>query len=198
MRSAAPWVGILLLTGSFHFIRGAPFDGGLFLAAAVALTVDACGLLGKPVTSRRLTLRMAVPIGLLAGVVLVAAPRYGAVDAVAVSALGLLLLPAIWPQTSSALQNTLGTDLHENTAADEAHVAALRRSGVLWACVGVVGCLWEVLAYFLGLPSAAAEHAHPPLSDLVGPLMDATAGRIVCVSVWLVGGYALLRRGGRS
>lgn len=198
LRSVAPWAGILFLTGFFHLIRGAPLDGGIFLAAGAALTADAWGLLGAPVTSRRVAFRAAVPIGLFAGVVLVSAPRYGAVDAITVSALGMLLLPAIWPQTSAASLNVVDADLHEEAADDEPRVTALRRSGVLWASIGVVGCLWEVLAYFLGLPSAAAEYAHPPLSDLVGPLMDGTAGRLVCVTMWLAGGYALLRRGGRG
>lgn len=187
MRHAVPWIGILFLTGAFHFFRGAPVDGVIFLLAGLALTTDALGLLGRPLTSWRLSARVAVPLGLLAGVILAAAPRYGVADTVTVSLLGLILLPAVWPQPDASPADD-----------EQRETAGIRRAGILWSCVGVVGCLWEVLAYFLGLPSVAAEYTHPPLSDLIGPLLDTMPGRAICVALWLLGGYALLRRGRRQ
>jgi len=47
------------------------------------------------------------------------------------------------------------------------------------------------------MPSPAAEFEHPPLSDLIEPLVANPFGRAACAALWLLAGAALLRRGRR-
>jgi hypothetical protein len=72
---------------------------------------------------------------------------------------------------------------------------ARRWAAVLWAWVALAFCIWELAAYLLGRPSAAAEYAFPPLSDLLDPAVTSPFWRIILVAGWLAGGAALLRRG---
>ncbi|MCX7522257.1 hypothetical protein OSC27_08200 [Microbacterium sp. STN6] len=194
LRTGAPWTGILLLTGGFHFYRGVPADGVIFVAAGLAVLADSAGLLGAPRSGAVLTGRVAAPVAVVAGLVLVFAPRYSPADAVTLAALGVASLVLVWPEPAG-LPTDDGTGVAEQALDTRRSV---RRTGVLWSIVGVAGCLWELSAYFLGLPSATAEFAHPPLSDIVGPLLDSVAGRALCVAVWFIGGFALLRRGRSS
>lgn len=198
---AAPWLCILVLTGGFHVLRGATVDAVIFLGVAVLLAADAAlgplrsdtdalGTGGSgtgSVAGRQSPPGWIVASGLLIGVVLALAPRYSPVDAVAVGALGLLLVPVIWPEPGPA-------------RADARHASsprppALRHAGTLWSTLAVVAAGWELTSFFLGMPSAAAAVAHPALSDIVGPLADWAPTRALCVGLWLLGGFALLRRG---
>lgn len=72
---------------------------------------------------------------------------------------------------------------------------AHRRSAIAWCTLGVSLCLWELAAFFLGLPSTQASDAHPALTDLVEPLVAQGWGRAVGATLWVIGGIALVRRG---
>lgn len=208
LRRSSPWVVILLLTGGFHVLRGASVDAVIFLGIGGLLAADAIASVYAP----RLAPALGEPLGIhgrgalepgpwipngsmssgvlgvgaLVGVVLVVAPRYSAFDAVAVGALGLLLVPLVWPEPERQHADAAPTS--------SPSAAALRRTGILWSLVAVVASGWELSSFFLALPSAAAAAAHPALSDLVGPLADWMPTRAICVALWLLGGYALLRR----
>lgn len=198
---AAPWVSILLLTGGFHVLRGASVDAVIFLGIGVLLAADAAlgplnsdaldaASVGSAPDASGRSPSWIVAFGVLIGAVLALAPRYSPLDAVAVGGLGLLLVPVIWPEPGRAQPDA--------RPAPSPRPPALRRAGILWSTLAVVAAGWELSAFFLGLPSAAAAVAHPALSDIVGPLADWAPTRTICVGLWLLGGYALLRHGRES
>ena len=188
------WIAILVLCGSFQIYRGAPIDGAFFLAAGVALLADAAGWLTllDRYPLPRLRLAAQVALGAIVVAVITFAPQWGVADLAVVCVVGTTALIVAWRGDGMPT-----TDLRPERADDEAEAVrhAVRRSAVLWAAAGVFLCLWELSSFFLAMPSAAAENAHPPLSDLIDPIVANPAGRAVCATLWIVGGAALLRRG---
>ncbi len=182
----AAWIAILSLTGAFHLFRGAPADGLIFFGGALALTADAFGRLRfRPLdrerTTRRLLMWILMAVLLL---VLALAPLYGGVESIVVVAIGVALIPVVWPQPANPTPR--------------ARPDAVRRAAFAWSVLAVAGFAWEIGAYFMSTPSPAAEYAFPPLSDLVDPFVASPVGRAVLIAIWLVGGYALIRRGRSS
>jgi hypothetical protein len=179
----AAWISILCLTGAFHLFRGAPLDALIFFGGALVLTADALGWLGfVPLNRERRIRRVLIAVLMaVALLVLALAPLYGGVETVAVVAIGIALMPVVWPQPGNP--------------APRARPDAVRRSAVAWSVVAGAGLAWEVGAYFMARPSPAAEYAFPPLSDLVDPFIASPIGRAVLIALWLLGGYALIRRG---
>jgi hypothetical protein len=105
-RLAQPWTLVLIATGAFQFLRGAPVDGAFFAGIAALLLADALGWLPRatprrPRGARHLAvwlLAAAVPLG----IALVLAPRHGVVEGIIVAGIGAsaLLLgwdPPAWP-----------------------------------------------------------------------------------------------------
>ena len=123
-------------------------------------------------------------MGLGMGVPLLLAPLFGIVDLFVLLAVGVATLVIAWPDSSLAPGDS-----------DAARAPARRRAAVLWAWVALAFCIWELAAYLLGRPSAAAEYAFPPMSDLLDPAVASPFWRIILVAGWLAGGAALLRRG---
>jgi hypothetical protein len=121
----------------------------------------------------------------VASLVMAVAPLYGAVDAVVVVGLGVLLLPVVWADRPPGPR-------------DAPSGRRVRRAAVAWSTVIVAGCAWEIAAFFLSRISPAAAQQFPPLSDLIVPLLESPVTRAFLVAAWLIGGYALLRRGYRS
>ncbi len=187
LRIIAPWTAILLVTGAFHFYRGAPVDAVVYLAVAAALIVDALGWLRGAPSFRLPPTAATIGVSVVLGALLVISPRHGVVDGVVVTGIGLTVLPLAWSGVPR------GTGRRGRT--DE---TAIRRTALAWALLGVGGCLWEVASFLLGLPGPAAEYAHPALSDLLDPFIEWAPGRILFVAAWLAGGIALLSRGRRS
>ena len=191
--TALCWIAVLLVTALFHELRGAPVDAVLYAAAAALLVLDVVGWLRVPLRLRvdRDTVSRRIIAGMLIGVAAVSlalAPLYGGIDQVIVIGLGVLLLPVAWAD------RTAGADAHARTrpAADR---RALRRAAILWSAVIVAGCAWEVVAFFLGRSLPAREQDFPALSDLLDPLIAWPPARGVLVALWLLAGYALIRRG---
>lgn len=185
-----PWLVVLAFTGCFHLYRNAPIDGVVYLLVGLALTLDALGVL--PVV-RRTAARAGHPLVLIpaaaaCGIVLVFAPRHSIADGIVVTAIGATVLVLAWPDPAPGRPR-------DEAGGEDARL--LRRSAALWASAGILGCLWELGAFFLGRSSPTAEYDFPPLSTLVGPLLDEPLGRAVLVALWLLGGWALLRRGER-
>ncbi|HEY9497915.1 MAG TPA: hypothetical protein VIQ78_02705 [Terrimesophilobacter sp.] len=177
-RVAQPWTLILVATGLFQVLRGAPIDGAIFLVVATVLMMDALGWVSGP---NRAQLRHGVLIGAAAvlGTLMVIVPRHGIIEGVILSAIGLSVLFFAWPTPGDT----------------DAALAPLRRSAVLWSVIGVVCCLWEVSSFLLGLPSADAKVTHPSISLLLDPVLDTPEGRVGFTALWLLSGIALLRRG---
>ena len=178
----AAWITILLLTGGFQIYRGAPVDGGVFLAMAVALILDLTGILPAPRTGEWRPSRIILICVLgAAALVLALTPRHGIGDGVAIAVSGILVFLVAWPQ-------------HDiDATGGSAWTPRMRRAATLWASVGIAVCLWELTMYFLG--TYVDRYGFPALSDLLNPLLDNPIGRILFAAAWLVGGVALMRRG---
>jgi hypothetical protein len=181
----AAWVAILILTGGFQIYRGAPIDGAVFLALAVALILDLTGILPAPRNTQWQPSRI-ILISVLgaAAAVLALTPRHGIGDGIAIAISGILVFLVAWPQRGAPA----GTNETES-----AWTPRMRRSAAAWACVGIAICLWELAMYFLG--TYVDRSAFPALSDLLDPLLNNPIGRILFAAAWLVGGVALMRRG---
>jgi hypothetical protein len=205
------WIAILVLCGSFQVFRGAPIDGVFFLAAAVALTADAAGWLATVDRYPLPHLHVAaqVVLGTIAVVIIAVVPQFDVVDLVVVSVIAATTLIVGWRDDGARLVvgtgdsgGTGSSGSSDGTGASGSRRPSLtrpvRRSAILWAGAGVFLCLWELASFFLAMPSAAAEFDHPPLSDLVDPIVANPFGRALCAALWLLAGAALLKRGRRS
>lgn len=177
-RIAQPWTVILVITGLFHLLRGAPVDAVFFLVIAAVLVADAAGWVRLHGTTQP---RLGWLLGAAAvlGALMVFSARHGVVEGLIVSAIGLCVLRFTWDSPREPGPSSV----------------ALRRSAILFTIVGVIGCLWEVTSYLLGVPSAAAKFDHPSGSLLLDPFVGTIEGRIVFTALWLLGGIWLLRRG---
>jgi hypothetical protein len=187
------WVAILLLTALFHIIRGAFVDAWIYGIAAGVLVLDQVGWLRIPLrlSADRDTLSRRVVAGVLiavAAVTLGLSPLYGEVDTAVVVGLGLLLLPVAWADRGRPAAG------HEPDAAER---RAVRRAAALWSAVIAAGCVWEIGAFFLGRDLPGHAQDFPALSDLMDPVLAWPPARAVLVALWLLGGYALIRKGWR-
>lgn len=165
---------IVVVAGCFHFYRGAPLDGVMFLAVGGWLAVTESRGPAPSVDSLESRPRRAPQAGLVLVVaVLTVAPRYGPADVVVVGMLG-----------SAAVV----------LAATRGDSAPPARRGPLWpyAVVGLVAALNELTAYLLET-SPAADWRHPAVSDLVDPLFAWLPTRGLLVLAWLAGGLWLWR-----
>jgi hypothetical protein len=77
-----------------------------------------------------------------------------------------------------------------------ARSGGISRSAIAWVAIAIVGCLWEVATFLLGLPSPAASMEHPSISILLDPVLGSAGGKIGFVAVWLIVLVWLLRRTG--
>lgn len=179
----AAWVAILTVTGGFHFYRGAPVDGAIFVGAALVLVADALGWLRFAPLDRERHPRTLVLVVLIvvATLVLAIAPLYGGVETAVMVAIGIALMPIVWPQPGPS--------------ASAPPPDSVRRAAIAWSAIAVAGASWEIGSYFLSVPSPEAEFEHPPLSDLIDPLVASPFTRLALIALWLIGGYALIRRG---
>jgi hypothetical protein len=176
----AAWLAVPVLAGAAQVLRGAWGDAAIFLVPTAVLAADAAGLL----PARRgdaARLRRVLPLAtVLVGVVLVAAPRHGALDALSIAALGVLVLASDWPDPPPLPR------------------APVRpRSAALWAGAAAALGLWELANFLLGYGSDRATARHPVISDLLDPVADAWVGRLLLATAWVLAGVALLRRGRR-
>ncbi|WP_157498257.1 hypothetical protein [Leifsonia sp. Leaf336] len=185
----AGWTGVLLITAVFHVVRGAPVDAAIYALGAVVLIFDAFGWLRIPLrmppdrdtVSRRVIAGTLIAV---ASLTLGVTRLYSPADTAIVVGLGVLLLPVAWADRGGAAPQPLS--------------AVIRRTAVAWSIVIVFGCLWEIGIFFLGRDLTGSENAFPALSDLLDPLLAWPHARVVLVACWLLGGYALLRRGRQS
>lgn len=185
------WIGVLALTAAFQFGRGAPVDGAVFAGASVLLTLDTLGLL-PPLAAIRLPARwVLLSVALVCAAVLIVAPLAGTVAGACIVLIGFACMPFVWP---GDVRQGAPAGVSADTPARH---RVLRRTGVLWAVLAVLVCLWELAAFFLGAPSSAAELVHPTISALIEPFVAWPWGKPIFVVLWLLGGIALLRIGQR-
>lgn len=177
----APWTAILIVTAAFHASRGALIDALVFFAVAVALILDAELYRRARPAIRLPPMPVTIAVAALLGAVLALSPRRGLLDGLILVAIGITVLPIAWSPPSAH-------------SAHSSSPNAIRRAAIAWSSVGVFGCLWELSAFWLGLPSDQARWDHPAVSHLVDPVLEEPAGRAVFVALWLAAGIALLAR----
>ena len=175
---AAPWLAILLITGTVQFVRNAPWDGVIFLTAATVLAVDVVHPLPswpRPHVGRKLVVWLVVAA---AGLLLVLMPRHGVGEGIVAIAIGLTALLFAWPDRPASAR-----------VADD---RTIRRTGVLWAVTALAVCVWELTSFVLGrvMPGGVVEH--PAISDLINPILDVDWGHAVFAAAWLAFGALLL------
>ncbi len=219
LRHSLPWVLVLFITAGFHFYRGVPADGWIFLAAGLALGADTAlrhvrhrGSAGpsRPAAAQSRQARLsgrvlvwALPaLGAGAAVVVVLAPPDSLGVPAAVGLAGAGMLVVAWPQRPSPAQlpgvepSRPRTGRASQRPGDSSRPRApkpLRRSAWWWASVLLFLALWELGNYFIDVLDPAGAWAYPPLTDLLQPLFDNQDSRWLMMLVWLAGCAGLVR-----
>lgn len=182
---AAPWVGILAAISVTQIVRDQPFDAVLFGLGAVAIAVDALGLLPDAPVGPSIQRSVLLAAGGVVIVVLVVAPRHGIVSGLAVGAVGVLAVALAWFR-----RPPLPVD--DSAAASALRRTRVRRAAIGWAIVVVALCLVELWSFLMGRLTAEAKGQHPAVSELLDPALDSPIGRLVFGLVWVGLGVALL------
>jgi hypothetical protein len=188
-----PWIAIVALTAAVQFVRAAPVDGVVFCAVGAALLADALGILLGIAPLARPGIVPVLAGALAAGLLLTLTPRHGVVDGIVLVGAGIAALVAGWP----ALREGGSDDRSRPHGPRRGDAAAVRRTAVLWAAVGVATCLWELTSFVLQRVWPQQKDQHPAISDLLDPALDQLWFRALFVAGWLALGIALLARGGR-
>ena len=186
---SAPWIAIVALTAAVQFVRAAPVDGVVFGLVAVALLADALGIVPRFRPIARPGVVPVLAAALAAALLLALTPRHGVVDGIVLVGVGLAALVAAWAGVRPGPEKARGPRRGD--------AAAVRRTAILWAAVGVATCAWELTSFVFGrvLPEQKAQH--PAISDLIDPALDQFWFRALFVVGWIALGIALLGRGGR-
>lgn len=187
------WITILVLCGSFQIYRGAPIDGVFFLGAGLALLADAAGWLRRidAYPLPRVNLAVLIVLGVVVVAIITVTPQFSVADVATVSVIGATALIVAWRDAPPRPKGDASSSSDDGASLAK----ALRRSAWLWAATGVFLCLWELSSFFLAMPSAQAENDHPPLSDLIDPIVANPIGRAILAAVWVAAGIGLLQRG---
>jgi len=179
--SALAWATILVLIGITQVMRGVVFDASLFFVVALLLVLDDVGALRVVLPRVRWFDPIVVAwVASCVGLLLVFAPRHGAVLGATMLLLGLAVLGVAWgprPILPSAV----------------ARGHALGRAIAWWTAVVVATCLWELAAFIWGRGGEAATQAHPAISDLLDPALDSLPGRLLFFAAWGGLGVAMLK-----
>lgn len=199
-----PIVAVLLLIAFCTAISGRVLDGGLMLAVAVLLAVDAGRSRLGPGAERARARAAAAPV---AGVPVAPQARRGLRKKLTTLALvAFWVLYAIvagsfrrytWPATACVL--ILGCLMvatgWQGPLRQRAALTGLPlRRAWLWAVVVVAGGVWE-LSSLLQQPTLTTDsYAHPTISALTDPVLGSHAGRSLIIGVWLLIGWFLAGR----
>lgn len=178
------WVIALSIMAGFQLWRGAWVDGVLFGVLVTMLVIDR-------LTGGRLRLPglpaappwLAPALSAALGIILVFAPRQGWLDLIVIVVIGVGVFLLGWsPAPSSGPARP---------------AAAVRRSMVIWAVLGVALAVWEALAFVFLTSLPQGEFGFPTISVLFDPLVESLPGRILFVGLWLICGLGLLDVTGR-
>lgn len=177
-RATVIWIAVLSLMAGFQLWRGAWVDGILFTALVAMLVIDRLTG-GRVVLIRRAAQAprwVVVTTTAILGAVLAIAPRHGTLDAIVITALGVLALVLAWSPTGKR---------------PERPAESYRRAAITWSLLGVAFCLWEAGAYIASV-SGGGEN-FPTVSVLLDPLLEWPLGRVFFTAAWLLGGLTLLK-----
>jgi len=178
------WLFVLVAIGVVQIVRLQWFDAAVFFVAAFGAGVIGRRPAAASAPARTVSLLVLSTMSAVLGAVLCFLPRHSAAMQAIVIAAGAV---AVW----LAVFNRAVAHPDRSTGFGP----GIRRLALAWAVIVIIGCVWELVQFILGLlhPDAAWF----ALSDLLNPLAATVPGKIVLVVAWLAGGVWLLRRGGR-
>lgn len=175
------WLFVLLAIGVVQIIRAQWFDAAVFFVATGGVILTARREHG---VRRRMPLAVLAPAAAILAAGLCFLPRHSVAMQLSVVAIGVVAV--VLAVTGRAVAHPE----HPTTLS-----RGIRRLALAWAIIAVLGCVWELIQFILGLVHPDA--AWFSLSDLLNPLVATVPGRILMVAAWTAGGVWLLRRGGR-
>ncbi len=175
------WIVVLGLIAGVQFFRAATIDGVIFTVVAIALVMDATGILPRSErTYRAPRLALLLPIAAAVAAVLILAPRHGIVVGILIVAIGVGAVVIAWPNRAPGNRDIWTTPT--------------RRAGMVWSVVALAACVWELTMYLLGTFTSGGRETYPALSDLLDPLADQPVGTVVLAAAWVAFGVFFLRR----
>ncbi|WP_167131764.1 hypothetical protein [Paramicrobacterium chengjingii] len=185
-----PWLIVLVLVAVFQLIRGAWADAGIFGAALLGVSVlTTMPKQRLPVAKANRRSVQALSIAaVLAGIVLVVAPRHGTVTGLVVCVIGIFAgysALAGGPHAAMEPRRSL-------SSIGRARPRALRNALIAWGSLIVLAGVWEATAYLSWKWGLLADGVMPSISDVLDPLLDTWAWKTVFVFVWLAGGTVLM------
>jgi hypothetical protein len=170
-----PWVPLFALVAVLQIPQHSPKDLTIFSVGVVLLlasnTTEQYTWHTRPIS----TAPVLWILGLCAPV-LALAERHGTIEAVGV----FLLLPlALWQVSASSKKPF-----------DTAQQPVRRTPVVIWTIPILILLALEFLAILL--TTVHNRYDYPTISSLIDPLFNTRVGHIICVTLWLTAGAALL------
>lgn len=174
----SPWAVLFAVIATWHAWRGAGFDTVIFALGTVLLTVESLrpDLLG---TRHRVRVRgkHAAAVCTALGAGLVVAPRASALTVTLVTVIGVSAFFMAWYHLHQRYRPAL---------------TITQRTGIhLWLGVATFLLLVEFAAYMAASASGSDER-FPTITVLIDPTIGHMWGRAVFVTLWLLGGWALV------
>ncbi len=142
---------MLGLIAGVQFFRNATIDGVIFTVVAIAVVVDATGILPRSErTFRAPRLIVLLPVAAAVAAVLIIAPRHGVVVGILIVAIGVGAVVIAWPNRAPGDRDIWTTPT--------------RRAGIVWSVVALAACAWELTMYLLGTFTSGGRETGPALS----------------------------------
>jgi len=115
LRAAAPVAAVLILAGLFHFYRGVPDEGVLFVAAGLAIAAEGAGWLPRP---RPRDFRLPGPtvslgIAAVGAAALAMLPPQGTMETVVLAVIGVMVIVIGWVQPVRAGHSQMSGELSD-------------------------------------------------------------------------------------
>lgn len=176
---AALWITVMVIMASFQTWRGAYEDGVLFYTLAAVLFIDRVTgeKLNAFVTKFRVPRGASITSAGVLFILLVVAPRHGALTFAIMMLIGIAMLLAAWPSPESPSTPSR---------------PALRRSAWVWGLLVIAMCVWEALAFVMSVTLPGGSEEHPTVSVLLDPALNTPFGKIFFVGLWVAFGLGLL------
>jgi hypothetical protein len=173
------WLVVVAAVALVQLSRQAWPDAAVLAVALVALLLDVTGRLPRPQVEPLRQGWFVLLVALVVAVVLVLAPRHGAVAGTAVATAGAAAAIYAWPDRTG--------DLPEWDW-------SMTRTATAWTAAWVAGCLWELAMFLLGGRETDGRERYPAASDLLDPLLAHPVLKAAFVLVWVGVGVELIAR----
>lgn len=188
-------MGVVALILVAQFMRPSLRDAAIFGGLLIGMLVGTCLRLPMPrlpLPASHVAVVAVESVGAVlligAGLALVLTPRFGVVDTVVVTGLGVIAGLFVWGR-----RDDLDTARNDVPAEQR---EPLHRAALAWTLLVILLGAWELVAFLSGhVPTAQPL---PAISDLVNPLIDEPLTRAAVVVIWLVAGRGLARMAWRG